>query len=257
MTASEIPITVIILSRNRPLYLWACLDSLYRHNNYPVRFILVDNQSTDPGVKEVVRGFSRRKMFERVEWHQSNDPKRVLEAVRRYRGGPSDYIVVIESDVMMFDSSPCWLSRMVSLMDKNPELGVLGSYVDGTDFISKEEASDLIPGAADADISNLIKAKSSERSLALVPPEEEVIDPFNPPGRLIMARKTALNKLVFATDGEIYKHAKKLGIQVGIATGVRHRHLSLLNAYDYPDYDTKARNEFFKNNAVGVPIVTN
>ena len=115
----------------------------------------------------------------------------------------------------------------------------------------------MMPQADEKDVLNLIKAKSSERSLPPVPPDEEVIDPFNPPGRLIMARKSALSKLVFATDGEIYRHAKNSGIRVGISTTVRHRHLSLLNAYDYPDYDTKARNDFFKKNSTAVPIVEN
>jgi hypothetical protein len=29
------------------------------------------------------------------------------------------------------------------------------------------------------------------------------------------------------------------GYHTGIANGVRHRHLSLLNLFDYPDYDVK------------------
>ena len=57
---AQAPIAVIILSWNRPLYLWAALDSLYRHTRQPARFILVDNNSDDPGVRDVVTGFTRR-----------------------------------------------------------------------------------------------------------------------------------------------------------------------------------------------------
>ena len=252
--ATEEPVTVLILSRNRPLYLWACLDSLYRNTEYPARFVLVDNHSTDPAIPRVVRGFVRRGLIDHVEWHEANDPKRVLEAVRRYRDGPAEHIVVIESDVVVFDTSPCWLTQMVDLMAKHPKLGFLGSYVDGSDFVSYEKASSFLPNVVEADIKSLIKFKSFERSLPLEPPEDDLIDPFNPPGRLIMARKSILPQLVFATDGELYRHAKEAGIQAGIATQVRHRHLSLLNVYDYPKYKTVARTTFFNNNKEGVPI---
>ena len=42
---------VFIRTWNRPLHLWACLDSVYRSTKYPCRFILLDNHSTDPMVK--------------------------------------------------------------------------------------------------------------------------------------------------------------------------------------------------------------
>lgn len=66
MTEAIEPITVLIQSRNRPLYLWACLDSLFTYTQRPARFILVDNASDDPAVLEVVRGFERRGMFAAV-----------------------------------------------------------------------------------------------------------------------------------------------------------------------------------------------
>jgi hypothetical protein len=43
------------------------------------------------------------------------------------------------------------------------------------------------------------------------------------------------------------------GYETGIATGVRHRHLylSLLNLFDYPDYDTASRNAFVSSTDAG------
>ena len=248
------PITVIILSRNRPIYLWACLDSLYRFTRFPARFVLVDNQSTDPGVRDVVAGFERRGLFHAVEWHDHNDPKRVLDAVRRLRDGPGDKIVVIESDVVVFDTHPCWLTRMQRLMKTNPEVGLLGSYLDTRDFISRAEARRFMPNARAGDIDRLIKSKSPERQLTRDPPTEPLIDPFNPPGRLIMARKSVLDDLMFAADAMLYEYAREAGVQARIATTVRHRHLSLLNAFDYAEYDTEARDEFFRLNRKGVPV---
>ncbi|WP_270732158.1 glycosyltransferase family 2 protein [Shimia sp. Alg240-R146] len=249
------PITVIIQCRNRPLYLWACLDSLYRHTHHPARFILTDNASDDPMVREVVRGFERRSMFHKVEWHSENDPTRLLQAVRTYSDGLGDKIVVFDSDVVVFDSDPCWLTRMSTLMDENPKLGLLGSYVDKRDFIPYDDIAPLLHDKTRAEANALTKATSPERDLPAIQPDEPLIDPFNPAGRLVMARKSILHKLVFSRDGQVYRHARKAGVQCAIATTVLHRHLSLLNAYDYSDYSMEARNAHFEKVSEPTPVV--
>ncbi|MEO0865066.1 MAG: glycosyltransferase family A protein [Pseudomonadota bacterium] len=247
------PITVIILSRNRPLYLWACLDSLYSYTRHPARFVLVDNASDDPGVRDVVRGFERRGMFDVVEWHDRNDPKRAMDAIRRH--GDGDRFVYVESDVMITHTAPCWLSRMSTILTDHPELGYLGSYVDQRDFVAPEDGPDLLPGASEAEIAHMLKSHSPERGLPRMPPRNQtLIDPFNPPGRLLMVRTSILPRMVFGNDGQIYRHAKAQGIGVAITPRVKHRHLSLLNVYDYPDYDTEARNRHRDANTDPVPM---
>jgi GT2 family glycosyltransferase len=248
------PVTVIILSRNRPLYLWVCLDSLYRYTRHPASFVLVDNQSGDPEVRRVVAGFERRGMLDEVQWHKTNSPKRVAEAIAQYRTSPGKYLVVIESDVVVYPTSPCWLARMCELMDANPNIGILGSYIDGRDFIDPAKARQLAPDLDQYTLDGLIKAHSPERALPDDPPREAIIEPFNPPGRFAMIRKDIIDAIPFATDGGVYQSAKSANIGAFIATQVRHRHLSLLNFYDYPDYDVRARDEFHRGNDVGVQI---
>ncbi|MGA2185826.1 MAG: hypothetical protein ABSH47_22635 [Bryobacteraceae bacterium] len=248
------PVTVIILSRNRPLYLWTCLDSLYRYTRHPARFVFVDNHSDDPGIRKVVAGFERRGMFDKVEWHETNSPKRVAEAIARYRYGGANYLVVVESDVVVFDTQSCWLSRMCALMDAHPKLGILGSYCDTRDFVDAAKARLLAPDLDAYWFDRLIKAHSPERSLSPDPPQEALIQPFNPPGRLVMVRKEVIDTIPFATDGLVYSLAKAAGIDAAIATEVRHRHLSLLNLFDYPDYDVRARDEFFAVNKTPTPV---
>lgn len=248
------PITVIIQSRNRPIYLWACLDSFYRYTKHPVRFVFFDNASDDPMVREVVRGFERRGMFHAVHWFDDNDSKRLLYVVRDYVDGPGDKIVVVDSDVAVFDTNPCWLGQMSALIDETPHLGLLGSYVDKRDFVPLEDIPTLLPDKSAAEAGELGKAFSLERDLPDVPPEEPLIDPFNPPGRLVMVRKGDLPKLAFMPDGDVYKMAQQNGIRCAIATQVRHRHLSFLNAYDYPDYDIMARSAHFRQNREGTPV---
>jgi hypothetical protein len=242
-TSAPEPITVIILSWNRPLYLWACLDSLYRYTEHPARFILVDNHSVDPGVRKVVAGFERRGMFAAVEWHTENSPDRVTDAIDRHQQSSSDYLVYIESDVAVFDTEPCWLTRMRMLMDADSNLGLLGSYIDTRDFIDPALARRIEPDLDPFVFDGLIKAASPERRLSQIPPATPVIDPFNPPGRLAMVRKEIIHVIRTGTDGAIYQKLKAAGIGAGIATQVQHRHLSLLNFFDYPGYDIAARSE--------------
>jgi hypothetical protein len=67
------PITVFIHSYNRPLYLWASLDSLYRGTRHPHRFVFLDMASDDRLVRQVVAGFERRGMFSGVVWSPRGD----------------------------------------------------------------------------------------------------------------------------------------------------------------------------------------
>ena len=244
------PVTVIILSRNRPLYLWACLDALYSYTRHPARFVLVDNASDDPDVRAVVRGFERRGMFNTVEWHTENEPRRAFDAIARHGSAAHDYFAFIESDVMVTDTTPCWLGTFVAMMEKYPDHGYLGSYVDSRDFIPLEQGAELLPDATEADIAGFLKSESVERTLPPEPPDADLILPFNPPGRLLMARRAILHQMIFANDMKVFAHAKALGIKAAITPRVRHRHLSLLNAYDYPDYDLAARNRFHSANTV-------
>ncbi len=182
-------------------------------------------------------------MFAAVEWHMTNAPDRVTDAIERHRHFPSNYLAYIESDVAVFDTEPCWLTRMRTIMDAHPNLGLLGSYVDTRDFIDPEVARRIAPDLDQRTFDGLIKAKSPERSLSPTPPLAPVIDPFNPPGRLAMVKKEIIDVIRVGTDAVIYEKAKAAGIGAGIATQVRHRHLSLLNFFDYPAYDVVGRDE--------------
>src|SRR6478736_5815303 len=114
------PITVLILTRNRPIFLWACLDSLYRYTRRPARFILVDNYSDDPMVRSVITGFQRRRMFHSVEWSNANRPDQSFNMTRKYLDLFGEYFVYLEGDAVVFDTEPCWLSRLCALMEADP-----------------------------------------------------------------------------------------------------------------------------------------
>jgi len=74
-----------------------------------------------------------------------------------------------------------------------------------------------------------------------------LVYPHNPPGRLLLMRSRTLALVGAGTDGALDRKFRDAGYETGIATGVRHRHLSLLNLFDYPDYDIVNRDSFMRS----------
>jgi hypothetical protein len=246
------PVPVFIISRNRALYLWAGLDSLFKYTKHPHYFILGDNGSDEPLVQQVIEGFSRRGMFARMLLRERNDPDLLETLLAECADLLGRYFAFVESDVMVLPQKPCWLTQFVRLMDENSDLAMLGSFVDQDDFIGGTEARTLEPHLPSAQLDFLIKANSPERKLRKT--GESIITPDavcpNPPGRLIIYRTAIVDQLFgykvrHLTDVSWHEAFTKAGYKTGIAAAVRHRHLSLLNLYDYPSYDQTARDWFF------------
>jgi hypothetical protein len=201
---------------------------------------LIDSHSDDPLVRDVIRGFERRGMFYDIEWAQSNSEMTWFRALHQYRPLFGEYFVHIDSDTVVYDTEPCWLSRLSALMDAHPNLGMLGSYIDGRDYVDPARAAEIAPHMNPKSRSDLIKEDDPERGLPLIPPVQGIIDPFNPPGRLMVLRTRVLDivGLEHWEDHMLYRSVKGAGMEAGIATDVRHRHLSALNIFDYPEHPT-------------------
>ena len=230
---------MFILTYNRPLYLWACLDSLYRNTKFPAHFILADNASEDPLVRQVIRGFERRNMFHAVHLCERNTTDRLKWMLESHRHELGEFFAFVECDVVVADSQEGWLAPMVRVMRKDPQLWMLGSLIDKTDFVDPEFAKAVDPALFDEEREFLIKAHSPERQP--VDRSKPLVEPHNPPMRLLLLRTELLKKVVIRSDYEIYCDVKKLGYKARIATNVIHRHLSLLNLFDYPAYDAAHR----------------
>jgi hypothetical protein len=238
-------VPVLIAARNRPLYLWATLDNLYRNTRHPHKFVLLDMASSDPWVPLVVAGFERRGMFDEVIWAEQNDPEIAWSTAWRISGGGAPYLGYVESDVVIESIDRCWLERLVEMMDANPRLAMLGAAIDQSDFVDIETARRLEPQMAEPQLRALIKAESPERTQDLsCAGGADVFQPHNPAGRVMLLRNSALREVGQGTDAQLHNKFLAAGYETGVATAVRHRHLSLLNIFDYPEYDTEARDRF-------------
>lgn len=240
-------VPVLISARDRPLYLWATLDNLYRRTRYPHRFVLLDMASEDPSVRRVVAGFERRGMFDEIIWAKRNHQEIVWNAIWRLGDHGAPYVGYVESDVIIEPTNPCWLERLVGLMEGNPRLAMLGAAIDWEDFVDLETARRLAGDMPEPRLRDLIKADSPERLQDLSDAEgADIIHPHNPPGRLLLLRNSALREVgPGGIDGDLHNRFIAAGYETGVATAVRHRHLSLLHIFDYPEYDYAARTRFW------------
>ncbi|MDD2860583.1 MAG: hypothetical protein PHI71_05860, partial [Acidiphilium sp.] len=237
---------VFILSRNRPLFLWSCLDSLYRLTQTQCEFIIIDSASDDPLVRPVIDGFERRKMFSEIIWLKRNEALLVRAAIAERLSAADEYFAFVESDAVLLGGAySCWLSRMRDLMDADPMLAMLGSFDDMADLVSMEVARQIVPDATDEELLILTHNKYYRPDLYdKVDMTKPVVSPHNPSGRLLMLRTPIVLSVGGSSDSDLHDRLIQLGYKTGISTQVRHRHLSLLNIFDYPSYDTSKRRRF-------------
>lgn len=236
---------IFILSWERPLYLWACLDSLHRTTRVPCRFVLLDNASKDPLVARVIESFEARDFFHRVHRRGENSPNALMEAIKEHESELGDHFGFVENDVVVLPSQPTWLEEFQALSGSDPKLAMLGSLIDKSDFIDPAWAARRFPGLSEKQLEFLTKSKSTERSLA-ERYDERLINAINPPGRLMFLKTEAILRTGLLPDYRLSLAMKELGYSCAIATRVRHRHLSLANAFDYPEYDQVGRDAFFR-----------
>lgn len=230
-------IFIFVRSWERPLYLWACLDSLYRTTSKNYKLVLIDNASTDPQVKHIINGFERRGLFHAVHYMERNHGSNQQLVFAKYRKQMGKYFFLLDADIMIEPDEYCWATIMIDIAERKSELALLGSYLDISDFVSLEKARQLEPELTDEQLHHLIKTYSNERRTP--PKTAEVIDPFKPAGRLLLAKTAVVDQVGLPIgNANLCRVVKQAGHQYGITTRVVHRHLSLQNIYDYPDYDT-------------------
>lgn len=235
--------TAIILSYERPIYLWNTLDALYKATRSDVDFILVDQGSTDPLVSEVIDGFVARGLIATVIRNAHNDPFAMERLLSERYSQLSDVFFYIENDVVVDRQPRCWTDRMLDFFDFDPQLAMLGSLVDTSDFVPREHLEAKLGREATKPELDAIKWFSPERAIPPIGPDE-IASPFNPPGRLLALRKAAIKDVPVLRDAPMHDHLLANGWRTGITGAVVHRHLSLFNFFDFPHYGMAKRDDF-------------
>ena len=215
---------------------------------------LIRQCSPRPTSLKVIEGFEHRGLFNEVVRFKTNTADNIVKAYEERLVDAGPLHVYLESDCVILCKSGCWLAKMKSVMDTQPKLAILGSLIDSTDFVSEDKAIALTGG--DKESSNfLAKLHSPERAFIKESPiDDETLGYIpigknsaisNPPGRLMMLRTSLMQQVGLKSDVKLAQYFTEQGFSTGISAKVKHRHLSLMNIYDYWDYSADQRSDFF------------
>jgi len=231
-----------------------CLDALWRFSRSSTRVILLDNAHPTHAVEHVIAAFEARGLFAEVVRFPTNSFHNITSAYHERLHDVGPFHVFMESDAMICEKPGCWLGEMVRIMEANPTIGMLGSLIDTRDFVSSAVA--LVQAGGDrAAAEFLAKLQSPERAFIDSPSWADATRDFflteppcpigNPPGRLLMLRTDVMREIGLQPDAALADAFRRRGMRPAVTPLVRHRHLSLLNIFDYNDYSRDARDAFF------------
>ena len=248
------PCTIFMASWSRPIYLWVALDALWRATTSPARVILLDNHAPDAVKEQVIAGFERRGLFSDIVRFPDNAFANIARGYADRLPDSGRFHVFMESDAAIIEGERCWIDVLTGIMEAHPRIGMLGSLVDVRDFVPENDLPSEF--ATDAPRGRFLsKMDSPERGFvddsSWADPDREFFPTAppcplpNPPGRLLMLNTESMSRYGLQTDGQLADRFRSDGMTPAVTARVRHRHLSLLNVFDYDDYAADNRNRFF------------
>lgn len=202
------PVDIIMLSHNRLEHLVATVDALEAHTRTPYRLTIVDNAS-GPEVRNWLA--ANRGRFDRIIWSSENE---MLEAFNRGMAvTTSDPFIVTDPDLVVPDLEPCWLTRMLDLMERHPDFGLIGIGLDQ---------------------SNLPPVQEPERLAAEEIVDGEIVERFV--GSTFQVIRRAALREPYRTDHKTCLAVKAAGYRVGWALDIRALHLGWDDFKLYPGH---------------------
>jgi len=174
---------------------------------------------------------------------------------KKHYSSIGDYFFFIESDVQILTDN--WMSLMIQYYESD-NFGFLGSAVDQSDYINANSICDIYKKTIlDKEMTFLAKLDDGERDRdfsgkGIYKDEKGKNTGKNhiPPARLSLWKTDLFyrhidNMNYIYSDCRFGKYVMNEGYKVGIIKELKHRHLSLMNYYDYTDYTLENRYNYF------------
>lgn len=124
-------IDIVLLTYNRLNYLRQTIAAIIERTHHPYRLIVVDNASTDPEVKVYLEGQQQKGVISELIFNPAN------QLLRGWYSGltkvRSQVFAISDPDIIVPQVQPCWLTRLVSLLEEFPRLTRVGLSLDPRD----------------------------------------------------------------------------------------------------------------------------
>ena len=152
-----LPVPIVLVSYMRPHLLRRIIPLIDKKTLYPHRIIVVhnspENDFENPVNREAVDLIKRFKVTGEISDHifternlgQAGGQNVGLNWVNANMPIESRYIVFTQDDLEPPDLRPCWLERMVHLIDKHPDYGSIAMRIERTGRLDWDEKDELIP----------------------------------------------------------------------------------------------------------------
>lgn len=231
------PYKIFMLVHDRPTYTYMTLDSLQRATYSPYWLTVFHHRPQPNPNDDVLESFRCRRVIHRIVelTNEFVDWPRLAHEVRASLHPLDEFLFFIESDVIIERDVTCWIAKMISAMRDDQKLAFIGAAIDKTDFIDPEAlAAELGRPLTEPELS-IIKARSPERDQRFAS-GQRLFTGHNVPGRFFGIRVAAISDHLPAGDAQMDAKLRAEGWTTGILRDVRHRHMSLQNYYDYPEY---------------------
>lgn len=121
---SQQKVDIALVCWNRPQFTRWSIQSIHDNTSYPYRLIVIDNGS-NRSMQGSLYEMKYNGLIDQLilldknyglEWAKN----KVMEFVE------SPYFISTDNDILAYKYEPCWLERLVSLMDKYPEYAAIG-----------------------------------------------------------------------------------------------------------------------------------
>lgn len=202
------PIDIIMLTHDRLDHLVATLEALEARTPEPYRLTIVDNAS-GPELRNWLGRNDHR--FERVILRAEN------EHVPAFQHGIdatlSDPYIVTDPDIIVPEGEPSWLARLLDLMERYPDFGLIGLGLDQRNRPPVLDPETIAPA-------DVLHGELVETGVGTV---------------FQLIRRGAL-LTPYRSDGEACTAVRRAGWRVGWAAGLRALHLGWDDYRIYPGH---------------------
>ena len=145
-------IDILMVTFNRKDFLKQTVKKIYERTNYPHRFWVIDNNSTD-GTQHWLKtaklhGYIYDYLFLEENIGLAGGFSKGFEHISKQKGGISEFVIQTQDDIIPPKLIPCWLERMVNLFEKyGDEYFSIAMRIQRTRHKDIDESKELIPAS--------------------------------------------------------------------------------------------------------------
>lgn len=135
-------VDILLVTYQRIHFLKRIIDEIDKRTLYPHRIIVIDNHSTDGTIDYIKHLKKIGKIDECISFEQNMGQSTALN--EGFKLVKSELFVTTQDDLIPPDLRPCWLERLVHLIEKYPDYGAICMRIQRTARLEIDEDRDLI-----------------------------------------------------------------------------------------------------------------